>query len=97
MNKVSLIVYLGKELGSTKQIFSKFSGVPYVAIQGEKPIIPPKGLSLMENYFKGSRICKYCGINMDIKDLDMLYFFHDTCWQEYRKNGEVYPMPKHEG
>ena len=47
----------------------------------------------MENYFKGSRICKYCGINMDIKDLDMLYFFHDTCWQEYRKNGEVYPMP----
>ncbi|MDW0137076.1 MAG: hypothetical protein QN648_11155 [Nitrososphaeraceae archaeon] len=51
----------------------------------------------MENYFKGSRICKYCGINMDIKDLDMLYFFHDTCWQEYRKNGEVYPMPKHEG
>jgi len=32
MNKVSLIVYLGKELASTKQILSKFSGVPYVAI-----------------------------------------------------------------
>ena len=51
---------------------------------------------IMENYFKGSRICKYCDINMDIRDLDMLYFFHDTCWQEYGKNGEVYPMPKHE-
>jgi len=50
----------------------------------------------MENYFKGSRICKYCDINMDIRDLDMLYFSHDTCWQEYGKNGEVYPMPKHE-
>ena len=49
----------------------------------------------MENYFKGS-ICKYCDINMDIRDLDMLYFFHDTCWQEYGKNGEVYPMPKDE-
>ena len=56
-----------------------------------------KDLSLMENYFEGSRICKYCGINMDTKDLDILWFFHNTSWQEYRKNGEVYPMPKHEG
>lgn len=31
MNKVSLIVYPGNELPSTKQIFSKFLGVePYV-------------------------------------------------------------------
>jgi hypothetical protein len=42
MNTVSLIVYPGKELASTKQIFSKFLGIPYVAIRGDRPIIPPK-------------------------------------------------------
>ncbi len=50
----------------------------------------------MENYFKGGRICKYCGINMDIADLDILEFIHGTCWQQYRKNGEIYPMPANE-
>ena len=29
----------------------------------------------MENYFKGSRICKYCDINMDIRDLDCYISF----------------------
>lgn len=48
------------------------------------------------NYFKGRRICKYCGINMDIEDLDILEFIHGTCWQQYRKNGEIYPMPANE-
>jgi hypothetical protein len=48
------------------------------------------------NYFKGGRICKYCGINMDIEDLDILEFIHGTCWQQYRKNGEIYPMPANE-
>jgi hypothetical protein len=48
------------------------------------------------NYFKGGRICKYCGINMDIKDMDILEFIHGTCWQQYRKNGEIYPMPANE-
>jgi hypothetical protein len=44
--------------------------------------------------FNCGRICKYCGINMDTKDLESLNFFHGTCWQEYRKNNEVYPFPE---
>ena len=43
--------------------------------------------------FHGGRICKFCAINMDIKDQDILQFFHGTCWQDYRRNGLVYPLP----
>jgi len=55
-----------------------------------------RNVTFMDNYFKGGRICKYCGINMDIADLDILEFIHGTCWQQYRKNGETYPMPANE-
>jgi len=47
--------------------------------------------------FEGPRICKYCGINIDIKDIELLKFFHETCWQQYRINNEVYEMPAHTG
>jgi len=47
--------------------------------------------------FKCGRICKYCGINMDTTDLESLKFFHGTCWQEYRKNNQVYPLPENVG
>lgn len=55
-----------------------------------------RNVTFMDNYFKGGRICKYCGINMDIADLDILEFIHGTCWQQYRKNGEIYPTPANE-
>ena len=42
---------------------------------------------------KAGRICKYCGVNMDTKDIESLRFFHADCWQQYRKNNEVYPFP----
>jgi hypothetical protein len=41
------------------------------------------------------RICEYCGINIDIPWLDVLKFFHEDCWKQYRKEGESYPMPKY--
>ena len=41
------------------------------------------------------RICNYCGINMDIPWLDILEFFHEDCWKQYRKDGKLYPMPKY--
>jgi hypothetical protein len=41
------------------------------------------------------RICKYCGWNMDEPDLEVLSFFHQDCWKNYRKDGLVYPMPKY--
>lgn len=47
--------------------------------------------------FNCGRICKYCGINMDTTDLESLEFFHKTCWEEYRKNKEVYPFPENFG
>lgn len=47
--------------------------------------------------WQSGRICKYCGINMDIPYLDILYEIHGVCWQQYRKNGEKYPMPAHVG
>ena len=37
---------------------------------------------------KAGRICKYCGVNMDTKDIESLRFFHADCWQQYRKNNE---------
>lgn len=40
------------------------------------------------------RICDYCGINMDNPWLDILKFFHEDCWKQYRKDGKIYPMPK---
>jgi hypothetical protein len=43
---------------------------------------------------KAGRICKYCGVNMDTKDIESLRFFHAECWQQYRKNNEVYPFPE---
>ena len=50
---------------------------------------------MLTNYFKGKRICRICGINIDIKDLELLKFFHQDCWQEYRKAGLTYEMPAH--
>ena len=43
---------------------------------------------------KKGRICDYCGINMDIPWLDILIFFHEDCWKQYRKDGKLYPLPK---
>jgi hypothetical protein len=37
------------------------------------------------------RICDYCGINMDIPWLDILKFFHEDCWKQYRKDGKLDP------
>jgi hypothetical protein len=42
------------------------------------------------------RICKYCGWDMDEPDLEILYFFHEDCWKDYRKDGLLYPMPKYD-
>jgi hypothetical protein len=50
--------------------------------------------SLADDLFNCGRICKYCGINIDTGDLESLKFFHGTCWQEYRKNNELYPFPE---
>jgi hypothetical protein len=47
--------------------------------------------------FNCGRVCKYCGVNMDTTDLESLEFFHKTCWEEYRKNNEVYPFPENFG
>ena len=41
------------------------------------------------------RICKYCGWDVDESDLEVLSFFHQDCWKNYRKEGLLYPMPKH--
>jgi len=50
--------------------------------------------SLLWDADKG-RICNYCGINMDIPSLDVLEFFHEDCWKQYRKDGKLYPLPKY--
>src|SRR2546421_12213101 len=50
--------------------------------------------SVPDDLFNCGRICKYCGINIDTGDLESLKFFHGTCWQEYRKNNELYPFPE---
>ena len=31
------------------------------------------------------RICKYCGWDVDESDLEVLSFFHQDCWKNYRK------------
>jgi hypothetical protein len=41
------------------------------------------------------RLCKYCGWNVDEPDLEVLSFFHQDCWKNYRKEGLLYPMPKY--
>ena len=41
------------------------------------------------------RFCKYCGWNVDEPDLEVLSFFHQDCWKNYRKEGLLYPMPKY--
>ena len=48
---------------------------------------------MVSDLFNQGRICKYCGVNMDTIDIPTLEFFHRDCWQSYRKNGELYPMP----
>ena len=53
-----------------------------------------RGLFLLWDAGKG-RICDYCGINIDIPWLDVLKFFHEDCWKQYRKDGKMYPMPKY--
>jgi hypothetical protein len=50
--------------------------------------------SLLWDAVKG-RICDYCGINIDIPWLDILIFFHEDCWKQYRKDGKLYPLPKY--
>jgi hypothetical protein len=54
---------------------------------------------LIDGYFlwdaAGGRICDYCGINIDIPWLDLLRFFHEDCWKQYRKDGKTYPMPEY--
>jgi hypothetical protein len=44
---------------------------------------------------KFGRICDYCSINIDIPWIDILRFFHEDCWKEYRKAGKIYPMPRY--
>jgi hypothetical protein len=34
---------------------------------------------------------------MDTTDLESLKFLHGKCWEEYRKNGELYPLPENFG
>jgi hypothetical protein len=41
-----------------------------------------------------TKICKYCGWNMEEQDLETLYFFHSDCWKQYRKDGLLVPMPE---
>jgi hypothetical protein len=53
-----------------------------------------RGLFLLWDAGKG-RICDYCGINIDIPWLDVLKFFHEDCWKQYRKDRKMYPMPKY--
>ena len=53
-----------------------------------------RAMKIKSDLFNCGRICKYCGVNMDTIDLEGLKFLHATCWQEYRKDGELYPFPK---
>jgi len=48
-----------------------------------------------DELFHQGRICKYCAVNTDIEDQELLKWFHGTCWQNYRKSNIVYPMPKY--
>jgi len=41
------------------------------------------------------RICDYCGINIDIPWSDILMFFHEDCWKQYRKDNKPYPLPRY--
>jgi hypothetical protein len=41
--------------------------------------------SLFRNDKDKSKICPFCGINTAIDDIDILEFFHDNCWIEFRK------------
>jgi hypothetical protein len=41
------------------------------------------------------RICKFCGWDIDEPDLEVLSFFHQDCWKNYRKEGLLYPMPEY--
>ncbi len=50
--------------------------------------------SLLWDANKG-RICDYCGVNIDIPWLNVLRFFHEDCWKDYRKDGKLYPLPKY--
>ena len=43
--------------------------------------------------FEGKRICRVCGLNIDIKDLNILFHLHSECWRTYRKKGWFYPLP----
>jgi hypothetical protein len=43
--------------------------------------------SLFRNDDNKSKICPFCGINTAIDDIDILEFFHDNCWIEFRKRG----------
>ena len=52
-------------------------------------------LDLLWNAAHNGRICEYCGINIDIPWIDILKFFHQDCWKQYRRDGRLYPMPKY--
>lgn len=39
------------------------------------------------------RFCDYCGLYIDIKDIDIIIELHSTCWKYYRSDGKLYKMP----
>jgi hypothetical protein len=41
-----------------------------------------------------TKLCEYCGWNIEEQDLEILSFFHCDCWKEYRKDGLLHPMPE---
>jgi hypothetical protein len=51
----------------------------------------------IEDFFKGERLCQYCGINIDIPYKDILFEIHSQCWKQYRLDNKTYPMPSYAG
>ena len=51
----------------------------------------------MEDFFRGVRICEYCGINIDIPYKSIIFEIHGECWKQYRLHDKVYPMPGYTG
>jgi hypothetical protein len=47
----------------------------------------------IEDFFKGERLCEYCGINIDIPYKDILFEIHKECQKKYRLDDKLYPMP----
>ena len=51
----------------------------------------------IEDFFKGERLCQYCGVNIDIPYKDILFEIHGECWKQYRLDNKLYPMPGYAG